>query len=78
MWRLPCRPGEAAAAPSAPEGPLPELTPADIANGWTPEAVREHVAQVEAAEHAALINRLFPEKQPLRVENCNQFDAHGW
>jgi hypothetical protein len=58
--------------------PKVELTPADIANGWTAETLAEHVAQTEAAEYKNLMNRLFPAKPAIRIENCASFRAHEW
>lgn len=55
-----------------------ELTDADRANGWTEETLAEHIKQTQAAEHHALMNRLFPERPPIRVESCVSFDPHKW
>lgn len=55
-----------------------EPTPEEAANGWTPDKLAEHVAQVEARELAGLMHRLFPEKPPLRVEPTASFDPHTW
>jgi hypothetical protein len=38
----------------------------------------EYRAQVAQSEHQQLMNRLFPEKPPLRVENVASFDPHCW
>ena len=79
MLRLPR--GLLSAAPAgadAPAGPLPDLTEGEIANGWTAEAVAEHRRQIEASAYSDLMERLFPAKPPLRVENVAGFDPHTW
>lgn len=53
-------------------------TPGEAANGWTPETLTEYRAQTAAAEHQRLMNRLFPDKPPLRVENVAGYDPHSW
>lgn len=63
---------------AVPEHELIQPTPEEAANGWTAETLTEHVAQALAGEHAALMNRLFPEKPPLRVETVASFDPHRW
>lgn len=53
-------------------------TPEEAANGWTAETLAEYRAQVAAAEHSQLMNRLFPEKPPLSVEAVSGFNPHHW
>jgi hypothetical protein len=57
---------------------LIEPTPEEAANGWTARRLAEYRAQVAASEHQQLMNRLFPAKPPLRVENVAGFDPHSW
>ena len=54
------------------------LTDADIKNGWTAETLAEHIAQTQAAEHTALMARLFPDKRRVVIENCDGFDPHTY
>ena len=63
---------------SQPDAPQVEPTPEEAANGWTAATLAEHLRQVEAREHFALMNRLFPAKQPLRVEAVSGYDPHSW
>ena len=58
--------------------PPTTLSEAERANGWTQAQLDEHIKQVAASEHAQLMNRLFPEKPPLRIENVSSFDPHNW
>ena len=59
-------------------GPLVEPTPAEAANGWTAEALTEHVRQTESAEHHTLMERLFPSRSRVIVEDCFGFNPHHW
>lgn len=67
-------------APATIPSPLDliEPTPEEAANGWTPHKLAEYRAQAAAAEHSALMNRLFPEKPPLQVETVGSFNPHHW
>jgi hypothetical protein len=47
-------------------------------NGWDEATLAQHIEQTQASAHAQLMNRLFPEKPPLRVENVQSFDPHKW
>jgi hypothetical protein len=57
---------------------LPEPTREEAKNGWTSEALAEHLAQTQQAEYAAMMSRLFPEKPPLKIEPVASFDPHHW
>jgi len=56
------------------------ITPSadEAKNGWTAAKLAEHVAQARQAEYEALMNRLFPEKPPLKIESVASFDPHNW
>ena len=54
------------------------LTDADVQNGWTAETLAEHIAQTLAAEHTALMSRIFPDRRRVVVESCDGFDPHEW
>ncbi len=62
---------------SRPDG-LIEPTPEEAANGWTAQTLAEYRAQVVAAEHSQLMNRLFPDKPPLVTETVASFNPHHW
>ena len=68
------------AAPMSSSKPAPTITlsEADRKNGWTEQSLAEHIAQAEQAEYQRLMNRLFPDRPPIRVESVASFDPHNW
>lgn len=53
-------------------------TPEDVANGWTQAGVSEYAQQVAQAERAALEQRLFPSRPPLRAQTVHRYNPHEW
>jgi hypothetical protein len=43
-----------------------------------PASEEEYARQVAEREYAALMNRLFPDRQPLDVQTVADFNPHRW
>lgn len=55
-----------------------DLREEDARNGWTREALAEHVEQSRKGALVALMQRIFPDKPPLRISTIATYDPHGW
>jgi hypothetical protein len=55
-----------------------DLREEDARNGWTEAAIAEHVEQSRRAASIALMQRIFPDRPPLRISTIATYDPHGW